>query len=521
MVEPSQAEVDAFDTVNSIIKWAELEPQTARDSFNAIMGAPRGIRILASIPIQVFHTAINGWKVPIAQSEPPASADPTPSQIASGFLIFQAARHKCGLPFSLDPPSQTQQQQPIVGVGSAPTTRRVVKMSSVIDQTMDQEVQSKTPGEVANLNDKYIQKLGDEPPHRFDPTADQIACVEALNGADLNPAAVDCAVFGPHGQSIQRKLKFKPWILVGSEFVQQETFGPPTFRIWKACMKVLKIIAVMLNLIEPQRVDDYIDFVEELDHLYGPDAWGIIYQGDVEMRTQEMLRIRARLDRQRRNQNIQAADPNAPYDPSVYNPDRPWNTVFHRSIHGSDASDYWFNRVREPCLLLASKTRKKASLINDNLHHAPAAGNRDEALVNQDDPSWGPGQGGGGGFVLSGGAGGRGNDGGGKGGGDAGARTRSRTPGGPAKGADGKYLTNKKKRPFCSEYQSGNCRGGNVCPNDPNKVHQCWWCLRQHPGDGCGNPSWRPPAPTDTGKGGKGGKGGSKGNRGFRGGGAW
>ncbi len=353
MVEPSQAEVEAFNSVASIVTWSHLEPQSATESFNAVMGAPMSIRILASIPIQVFRTAVSGWKIPIPHSEPPASANPTPAQMASAHLIFQAARYKCGLSFSLDaptpPPPQLPPQQQPVGVGSVSSAKRVVKMSSVIDQTMDQEVSTKTPREVADLNAKYIQKLGDEPPHRYDPTADQIACVEALNDADLNPAAVDCAVFGPHGQSIQRKLKFKPWILVGPEFIQQEIFGPPTFRIWKACMKVIKIITVMLGLVEPQRVDDYIDFIEGLDHLYGADAWGIICQGDVEMRTQEMLRIRARLDRQRRNQNIQARDPNAPSDPSICDPDKPWNTVFHRSIHGSDASDFWFSRVREPC----------------------------------------------------------------------------------------------------------------------------------------------------------------------------
>ena len=106
-------------------------------------------------------------------------------------------------------------------------------------------------------------------------------------------------------------------------------------------------------------------------------------------------------------------------------------------------------------------------------------------------------------------------------------RVRSRTPRGAAaatpggdygndlstKDEQGRYLTNRRGKELCRKFQSGHCTGGNVCPTDSSRVHQCHWCLKQHAGDMPGvcpanQSQGQQSGGKSAGKGGKGGKSG-------------
>ncbi len=63
-------------------------------------------------------------------------------------------------------------------------------------------------------------------------------------------------------------------------------------------MAVLRTIFIMLQVVEPKRFDAYIKHIEGLYNTYGNNAWAILYQADIEMRTQEFARIKSRLERQ-------------------------------------------------------------------------------------------------------------------------------------------------------------------------------------------------------------------------------
>ena len=71
---------------------------------------------------------------------------------------------------------------------------------------------------------------------------------------------------------------------------------------------------------------------------------------------------------------------------------------------------------------------------------------------------------------------------------------------------DGRELTNRRGRPLCEKFQTGECTTW-PCPIDPRNVHQCEKCLGPHPGK-------VPPCPNSSkgkGKGkGKKGKGGKR-----------
>ena len=522
-MEPTSAELEGFSNVDDIYTWSGLSAGRAKDALHAVLGQPSNMRIAAAIPVAVFRTMVAGWHVP---DLPPAnsSSPATPAQQASAHLFLQACRLKMGLPWNLDPPppqvQHAQQQQQLGGSGlggggAVPnvTLKRVVKMSSVADQTMEQEITSKSSREVNALTKIYMTKLGGEPPPEEEPTGDQIAAVEALVNAELPPAP-DFALFGPFGEGTQRKLKFtQQCIQADGSFLTKEIVGPPNVSIWSMCMMVLRVVSIMLEIVEPQRTDDYKKKIEYYARLYGEDCWGLIYQADVEMRTKEFLKIKRRADW--KLAQLQAIAPQGvtavlSSGETKYDPDKPWDFVYYKAVNGGRADSFWGKHVSEPCVMLLSRLRREEELIHDH-HRHPGAGSqsspsgpggavRSESGVHTD-ASWS-----GASRVRAPRA-------------KPQARERSRTPGGNAqKDASGKFITNKKGLELCDRFQSGVCRGGNPCPSNSNRAHQCCWCLQQHPGESCGNPNWSYPETTNSesgkgkaGKGGKGGKGKSQG----------
>ena len=518
-LQPSASELASINSVVDAFVWSGLSSEAGvTQQLLQLLGQPVHLRELASLDKGTFKTIVDGWKIitPAAvpsvaigsltkASGPPGSGTSitaTPVQKVRALLGFQAARLKMGLPFDL---SDT-------AAPAAPGASLVpkIKINQVFDQTMEQEVTGMTQREYTALVDVHVAKLGREPPDGVVPTPDQTKVIEEINNAGLCPAAADFAVFGPHGASIQRKLKFSPQVLVNGVWIIQELFGPPTVKMWKACMKVLKVIFIFLRLVEPQNVDNYIEFIEDLEAIYGKRAWGVIYQADVKMRTQEMPRILARLEKKW----LAAGSPQHGGDPDMFNPAMPWDLVFHKAICGGKANSWWMRQAREPCMLLSTRIAEESDLIGEEVHHAKA-GTHGEPTLEHEDLSWrlpdrsnrSPG--------------------GAKAKAKAGAREKSRTPRGEdvsEQNAAGEYVRNKKGLELCQKYKSGNCAKSNKCPINPERTHQCCWCLAQHPGESCGNSSWKwPVQPGGGNKGGKAGKGGKSGKSGksFRGGGAW
>ena len=53
----------------------------------------------------------------------------------------------------------------------------------------------------------------------------------------------------------------------------------------------------MLQAVSTKRFENYIKHMDKLSATYGPKARALIYQADVEMRTQEFARVKSRLER--------------------------------------------------------------------------------------------------------------------------------------------------------------------------------------------------------------------------------
>ena len=229
-----------------------------------------GSRRLARILLEDTKSSVsgesdNGWRLPPVQptldiegsdASPatPVPVMPSPSDIGSAYLAYQAARKKLGLPFALAPaPSPVVQPAPAVVAAPALAigpVRLKVKMSEVVNQTMDQEIEVRSASEMSKMVDIYSAKVGAEPLPSEDPTAEQVSCIEELIESELPPSP-DLAIFGPYGAAIHRKLRFKGQIFVGNKFITQELAGPPSYLVWKTCMAVLKVVYIFIQAVSP------------------------------------------------------------------------------------------------------------------------------------------------------------------------------------------------------------------------------------------------------------------------------
>ena len=137
-------------------------------------------------------------------------------------------------------------------------------------------------------------------------------------------------------------------VFVIGELVTSEISQPPNRFVWKACMAVLRTTFIMLQVSEPKRFDAYIKHIEGLYNTYRNKAWAILYQADIEMRTQEFARIKSRLERKHATnaafRAIWAAavgsNVQVPVDPVEFDPAKPWDGVYFKALNGSKAQAF-------------------------------------------------------------------------------------------------------------------------------------------------------------------------------------
>jgi len=109
---------------------------------------------------------------------------------------------------------------------------RKLKLSSVVDQTLDAEVQPLSTQEVNDMYTTYRTRYGDDPNPDCEPTADQLSAVKQLVSSGNNPY-IDFAVYGPHGLGLLRKLTFAAFALNSmGEWSRRELPGPPDIEAW-------------------------------------------------------------------------------------------------------------------------------------------------------------------------------------------------------------------------------------------------------------------------------------------------
>ena len=179
-----------------------------------------------------------------------------------------------------------------------------------------------------------------------------MAGVRALITADVAPY-VDFGIWGPFGKRILRRIVFVSHMYnpLTGEWTKKELSGPPDFESWWTCWRLFKVVCLLLEVVYTEVLDNYGELIREMATTYGPDAWFIVYQADVRMRSEHWERLRRLLED--RHAKLQKAGVH-----SDYNPAKPWQSVIESCL-GADASDFWNKNVHREAMLF--KTRIKSA----------------------------------------------------------------------------------------------------------------------------------------------------------------
>ncbi|CAE8677873.1 unnamed protein product, partial [Polarella glacialis] len=217
---------------------------------------------------------------------------------------------------------------------------RKLRLSSVVDQTLDADVVPLGRLAIQATFMDYETKFGAEPRPDVEPTGDQLSALSQLTKSGSVPY-VDFSVFGPHGQRLLRKLVFESFSLSpAGDWQRRELPGPPDFETWWRCWLVYRVALLLLDVADPEILEAYGEHIRGLRNTY-VDSWFLVYQADVRMRSEHFECLRRRL----------AAKPEWNYSGA-----RPWNAVFAQAVR---ESEFWATEVKEPAIRWEARGRQQ------------------------------------------------------------------------------------------------------------------------------------------------------------------
>ena len=214
------------------------DPGTVAGSFIKFLRATAAqpALALAALPPDTYKEEVDKWKVP----EGDGVRDPSLLERGQAVLVGRAARLAAGVP-----DEQPQQQQTIAtATMPSPTMPGKRYKLTVICSTYDESEVSEDLAKAAEYADAYSEVYGEMevPKPREAPSPIQLAAVEHLINSGVVPY-LDFAVWGPFHYRIMRRLRIQGQTLsADGTLTQVEISGPPTFRHWKCCYKVMKML---------------------------------------------------------------------------------------------------------------------------------------------------------------------------------------------------------------------------------------------------------------------------------------
>ena len=462
-VPPTFVERAAITDLATAATWARLQGVVATETtpLGALCTALGGVPSpgdLADIPPETYLKALEAARIAVASGP---GVKFTPLQIAACVRLRGACRLLVGL---------TYQEEPPPGGAGTPgaSTAKKVKLSSIVDVAAEAEVDLLDTKEVLTMFEAYKATRGDYPPPDAEPSTEQISAVQQLIKNGATPY-VDFSLFGPHAKRFLKKLQFIAFSYNPhtGEWSRSELAGPPDFEHWWRSWIVFKTTLLLLNAVDTEILDLYGEHVRRLNENYGREAWFLVYQADIRMRSEEFERIRRRL-----------AAGLAPTGLSAMAPARPWNSVFHASVHTGDIQSvtFWAREVSEKAVLFLARLRPTPTLVGDGTvldnrgqssssghtqpssASAPGKGRKsNKRKAGRDAPPPPPPRGG--------------------------VRPQRASAGGaPDRNAE-----------ICHNYNEGKCQNQAVC----HRRHVCWTCSGNHPAYQCkeGDKSNKPASP--------------------------
>ena len=345
-MDPTEAELTAIDSLDKAGDWAGTTGPL-QDQLLIALGKPSKLRDIAFVSRPAWDRVLQSFKIietdaaGVQVEWDPSATEAARIEIFRRVVFLRLGATPDGPGMATAPPI-TAGAAPLFSMGNSPSSpgvARKVKLSSIIDPTLDSDVQHLGHEEVNDMFKRYREKFGDHPAPDCEPSLDQLSGLKQLISSGGCPF-VGFSIFTPHGIRALRKACFTSFTLNSAtgEWTKKESPGPENFASWEKCFKTFKVAMLLLETIDSERLDGYLDHIKGLYAQFGQQAWGVLYKADMRMRSEFHERIRRRLDE-------------APA--YGYTRASPWSAVYAASIK---ESEFWSREVITPATLLLART---------------------------------------------------------------------------------------------------------------------------------------------------------------------
>ena len=313
----------------------------------------------------------------------------------------------------------------------ANTTKRL-KLSAILDPTLDAEVIPLTTEEQANAYEAYKAKYGDYPSPECDPTGDQIAALRQVIASGSVPFAC-FTTFGPHGHRLLRRQTFTGWQLnvATGDWSKREQPGPSSFHAWYKCWRVYRTALLLLEACPAERLDNYAETVRGFVTQYGDETWFLISKAEAQMRSEHLERLR----RQLRN--------HPDFD---FTEASPWGACYAAAVKDHE---YWTRELHTPATLWLARNKREMPTNKEEASHPGSPAKK----TKQNRPPR------------------RGYDG----------------EDNSVKDDEGLYIINRRGANICKNYNAGKCGTSSAAQTKckHGRSHQCNICLGPHEALAC------------------------------------
>jgi hypothetical protein len=337
------------------------------------------------------------------------------------------------------------------GGSSGPGLKR--KMSAVIDQADEGDLDILPEDRVRNLFIEYSIAIGGEPAEGERCTAEQLCALSTRLSRDTAPYT-DFGVWGPFGRRMQKAMRFTAQVFIGGELTTKAFRGPDSFVLWRACWRVFRTALLMLHGAKAGQLDAYEEKMRGLAETF-PDCWGILMAADDLMRSERWEEIRRRTEGERSGQGD-----HSPFGMGARCPAAPWGDVIKTS---AEDRGWWYEHVNQPALLSSRSYGGQTAAPVPALVLATPPGNWTPPPITK---------------VKT-------------------PKGKGKNKKGKAKGKGGSYVSNAAGTQVCFAWGRAAHGCSTPCPN--SRAHQCEHCLGPHrsidPNCLSKPEGWTPPAP--------------------------
>ena len=211
--------------------------------------------------------------------------------------------------------SSTRVTSSTPSVGGGSVKEKVLKMSSLIDQSDDSELLPPTNAELNKWHQTYVAIMGSQPDEAEEPSPNQLAALHKRVFINDHPPYCDFGVWLPFERKMTKTHRFRIYTPLGDgSFLQKDLPGPGSFQAWMSSWRVFRVACLMLNVATLSALENYARHIERLVTQW-PAAWGLIAAADDQARAEKMSRIRRTilLDQSMSRQVPRDWDPRAPW----------------------------------------------------------------------------------------------------------------------------------------------------------------------------------------------------------------